>query len=173
MKLRKVTAMTLTAAMCAATLFGCGSEAPTNEAPASEAAPANDAADAAEAPAEVRDVTLKVWGPQEDQSAVEGYDAGILAYMCEAFNEAHPEWNITFEYGVCGEDVAKDEVTKDVDAAADVYMYANDQLPILVESGAIAELGGTNLDAVKAANSESMINTVTYNGGVYGVPFRI
>ena len=32
---------------------------------------------------------------------------------------------------LCGEDVAKDEVTKDVDAAADVYMYANDQLPIL------------------------------------------
>lgn len=36
----------------------------------------------------------------------------------------------------------KTEVTKDVDAAADVYMYANDQLPVLVEAGAIAELGG-------------------------------
>ncbi len=176
MKLKKVTAMALATAMCATTLFGCGSKADTPAAPAQDAPATEDKAEApadapADAPAEVRDVTLKVWGPQEDQNAIGDYSKGILAYMCDSFNEAHPEWNITFEYGVCGEDVAKDEVTKDVDAAADVYMYANDQLPILVESGAIAELGGTNLEAVKAANSESMVNTVTYQGGVYGVPF--
>lgn len=120
---------------------------------------------------EVRDVTLTVWGPQEDQEARDGYEQGILAYMCETFNEAHPEWNITFEYGVCGEDVAKDEVTKDVDAAGDVYMFANDQLPVLVGAGAIAELGGTNLETVQSSYSESMVNTVTYEGGVYGVPY--
>ncbi len=120
---------------------------------------------------EVRDVTLTVWGPQEDQEPREGYDNGILASMCEAFNEAHPEWNITFEYGVCGEDVAKDEVTKDVDAAGDVYMYANDQLPTLVGAGAIAEIGGTNLETIQNTYSESMVNTVTYEGGVYGVPY--
>lgn len=177
MKLKKVTAMMLSAAMCMTALAGCGAQ----EAPAESNAPADTSAAAAseapadtaaaETPAETKDVTLKVWGPQEDQNPVDGYDKGILAAMCESFNEAHPEWNITFEYGVCGEDVAKDEVTKDVDAAADVYMYANDQLPILVDSGAIAELGGKNLDAVKAANSESMMNTVTYEGGVYGVPY--
>lgn len=182
MKSKKVIAILMSMCMVSG-LAACGSS--SSEAKSDEAASAakeetaagetentdgdEDAADGAEE--EVRDVSLTVWGPQEDQSAVDGYDAGILAAMCDDFNEAHPEWNITFEYGVCGEDVAKDEVTKDVDAAADVYMYANDQLPILVEAGAIAELGGTNLDAVKAANSESMINTVTYEGGVYGVPF--
>ena len=177
MKMKKVTAMMLSAAMCMTALAGCGGEeAPAeSKAPADTAAPAASEASAdtaaAETPAETKDVTLKVWGPQEDQNPVDGYDKGILAAMCESFDEAHPEWNITFEYGVCGEDVAKDEVTKDVDAAADVYMYANDQLPILVDSGAIAELGGKNLDAVKAANSESMMNTVTYEGGVYGVPY--
>ena len=83
-----------------------------------------DTADAAEeAPVETKDVTLKVWAPQEDQNPTDTYDKGMLAAMCDAFNEAHPEWNITYEYGVCGEDVAKDEVTKDVDAAADVYMF--------------------------------------------------
>lgn len=177
MKMKKVTAMMLSAAMCMTALAGCGGEeAPAESkasadtaAPAASEAPADTAA--AETPAETKDVTLKVWGPQEDQNPVDGYDKGILVAMCESFDEAHPEWNITFEYGVCGEDVAKDEVTKDVDAAADVYMYANDQLPILVDSGAIAELGGKNLDAVKAANSESMMNTVTYEDGVYGVPY--
>ena len=126
---------------------------------------------AEEKPVEVKDVTLTVWGPQEDQEAKEGYDKGILVAMTEKFASEHPEWNITFKYGVCGEDVAKDEVTKDVETAGDVYMYANDQLPILVEAGAIAQIGGTNLETIKSEYSESMVNTVTYEGGVYGVPF--
>lgn len=172
MKFKKVTALALCVAMSATALAGCGSKAATTDsqtaAPA-ESAAADDAA--AEAPVETKDVTLKVWAPQEDQNPTDTYDKGILAAMCDAFNEAHPEWNITYEYGVCGEDVAKDEVTKDVDAAADVYMFANDQLPILVEAGAVAELGGKNLEEIKATNSETMVNSVTFDGGVYGVPF--
>ncbi len=121
---------------------------------------------------EVKDITLTVWSPQEEQNP-EGFDNenGMLGQLCEQFNAEHPEWNITFNYGVCGEDVAKDEVTKDVDKAADVYMFANDQIPIFVEAGAIAKLGGKYLEEVKAANSQSMIDSVTYDGGVYGVPF--
>ena len=169
MKFKKVTALALCVAMSATALAGCGSKAATTDsqtaAPA-ESAAADTADDAAEAPVET-----KVWAPQEDQNPTDTYDKGMLAAMCDAFNEAHPEWNITYEYGVCGEDVAKDEVTKDVDAAADVYMFANDQLPILVEAGAVAELGGKNLEEIKATNSESMVNAVTYDGGVYGVPF--
>lgn len=124
-----------------------------------------------QATGEVKNVTLKVWGPQEDQAKREGYDKGLLAHLCEKFNEEHPEWNITFEYGVVGEDVAKDEITKDLDKAADVFMYANDQIPFLVESGALAQFGGKNLEAVKAMNSESMMNSVTFQDGVYGVPY--
>ncbi|RRD94967.1 extracellular solute-binding protein [Clostridiales bacterium COT073_COT-073] len=120
---------------------------------------------------ETKNVTLKVWAPQEDQAKREGYDKGLLDHLCQKFNEEHPEWNITFEYGVCGEDVAKDEVTKDLEKAADVFMYANDQIPVLVEAGALAQLGGKNLEAVKAMNSESMMNSVTYKDAVYGVPF--
>lgn len=155
MKFKKVTALALCVAMSATALAGCGSKAATTDsqtaAPAeSAAADTADTADAAEeAPVETKDVTLKVWAPQEDQNPTDTYDKGMLAAMCDAFNEAHPEWNITYEYGVCGEDVAKDEVTKDVDAAADVYMFANDQLPILVEAGAIAELGGKNLKRLR------------------------
>ncbi len=173
MKCKSVTMAALTI-LTACVLAGCGCGAGNTDPeipgdPAGGTETENDSA--AGGTAAPRDITLKVWAPQEDQSPTEDYPAGILAAMCDTFASRHPEWNLTFEYGVCGEDVAKDEVTKDVDAAADVYMYANDQLPILVEAGAIAELGGTNLETVKAANSESMLNTVTYQGGVYGVPF--
>ena len=113
-------------------------------------------------------VTVTVWGPQEDQSDDNGK---WLQTQCEAFNAAHPEWEITFKYGVCGEGDAKTNVGTDPSAAADVYMFANDQIPDLIKANAIAKLGGTTLDAIKANNSETTVNTVTYNGDVYGVPF--
>lgn len=85
---------------------------------------------------------------------MKGYKDGILKAMCDSFNEEHPEWNITFEYGVCSEGDAKDVVTKDVDAAADVYMYANDQIPTLVEAGALSKLGGTTVDEINENNEK-------------------
>lgn len=167
---KKLIALVLTAVMVTASMTGCGNKtepaAPSNDAAATDGATVEDTATA-----EVQDVKLTVWGPQEDQVKSDTYANGFLAAMCEQFNEAHPEYNITFEYGVCGEDVAKDEVTKDVAAAADVYMYANDQLPILVDAGAIMEIGGTNVDTIKEMAGTSMTDSVTYQGGVYGVPY--
>ncbi|MBR2990232.1 MAG: extracellular solute-binding protein [Solobacterium sp.] len=113
-------------------------------------------------------VTVTVWGPQEDQSDDNGK---WLQTQCEAFAAEHPEWDITFKYGVCSEGDAKTMVTQDSAKAADVYMFANDQIPDLLKAGAIAELGGKTLDAIKAANSATTVNTVTYEGAVYGVPF--
>ena len=95
-----------------------------------------------------------------------------LPTMCEQFNDAHPEWNITFTYEVCSEGDASKNVTQDVSAAADVYMFANDQLGTLVQANAIAQLGGSYLDEVLNDNPDTMIDSVTStDGGVYGVPF--
>lgn len=113
-------------------------------------------------------VTVTVWGPQEDQSDENGK---WLQTQCEAFAAEHPEWEITFVYGVCSEGDAKTNVTTDPAAAADVYMYANDQIPDLLKSNALAEFGGSTLAAIKASNSETTVNTVTYDGQVVGVPY--
>ncbi len=113
-------------------------------------------------------VTVTVWSPQEDQSEDNGK---WLQTMCEKFAAAHPEWEITFNYGVCSEGDAKTNVTTDPAAAADVYMYANDQIPDLLKAGALAELGGSVVETIKKNNSETTVNTVTYNGSVYGVPY--
>ena len=113
-------------------------------------------------------VTVTVWGPQEDQSEDNGK---WLQTMCEKFAAAHPEWEITFNYGVCSEGDAKTNVTTDPAAAADVYMYANDQIPDLLKAGALAELGGSVVETIKKNNSETTVNTVTYDGSVYGVPY--
>ena len=167
-KSKKILALAM-AAMMAAGLVGCGSSN-TDSAKDTTNNTEVDASDNTEA-VETKDVSLLVWGPQEDQAPVDGYDEGILKAMCETFNEEHPEWNITFEYGVCSEGDAKDVVTKDVASAADVYMFANDQIPVLVDAGALAQLGGTTVDNLKADQAESMVGSVTYNDGIYGVPF--
>lgn len=123
---------------------------------------------AASSTTEVKDITLKVWGPQEDQTDSSSW----LPAMCAQFNDAHPEWNITYKFEVCPEGDAGKNVTQDVSAAADVYMFANDQLGTLVQANAIAQLGGSYLEEVVNDNPDTMIESVTStDGGVYGVPF--
>ena len=112
-------------------------------------------------------ITLKVWAPQEDQVD----DSSWLIQVEKMFEAAHPEYIITWENGVCAEGDAKGLVTADPAAAADVYMYANDQLGDLVNAGAVAKLGGAYLEQVQNDVSETYINTVTHtDGGVYGFP---
>ena len=164
--MKKIFALLLALCMVLS-LAACGAK---TEAPAATEKPAETKATeaATEAPAEVKDITLKVWGPQEDQVDASSW----LPTMCEQFNAAHPEWNITFVYEVCPEGDAGKNVTQDPSAAADVYMFANDQLGTLIQANAIAQLGGKYLDEVVADNSDSMIASVTgTDGGVYGVPF--
>lgn len=119
----------------------------------------------AEAEDEAWEGDLTVWSPQEDQ------DTNWLQDQCEAFAAEHPNWKINFNYGVCPEGEAKDNVTKDVEAAADVYMLANDNIPDLVSAGALSELGGDYLGYVTSTNSDSILASVTYNDSVVAFPF--
>ena len=111
------------------------------------------------------DVTLKVWCPQNQ------VDTGIMEQQQKAFAEAHPEYNITWVTEIVGEDKCQESVLKDVGAAADVYMFASDQLPSLVEAGAIAKLGGSTEAMVKETNSEAVVATVTVEDSIYAIPF--
>ena len=112
-------------------------------------------------------ITLKVWAPQEDQVD----DSSWLNQMEKAFAEAHPEYTITWDNGVCPEGDAKTMVTADPAAAADVYMFANDQLGALIQAGALAKLGGSYLEQVQNDVSATYVNTVTSTDGkVYGFP---
>ena len=164
--MKKIIAMLLACVMVIGFAACGGSKPAETQAPAAEAPAAE--APAAEAPAEVKDVALKVWGPQEDQADANSF----LPVMCEKFNQAHPEWNITFTFEVCSEGDASKNVVQDPSAAADVYMFANDQLGTLIQANAIAKLGGSYLEQVTSDNPDTMIASVTgSDGGVYGVPF--
>ena len=91
--------------------------------------------------------------------------------MCDQFNSEHPDWDLTFEYGVCSEQDAGKIVPQDPENSGDVYFFANDQLQTLVDANAIAKLGGETADYVKKTNSDAIVDSVSVDGAVYGVPF--
>ena len=146
-------------------LVACGNDTPETTAP--NAGNNDPKPTENNQPAEPTKITLKVWGPAEDQAD----ENSFLQVACAKFAEAHPEYDITFVFEICAEGDAGTQVTKDPSAAADVYMYANDQLGTLMQANAIARLGGDVEAQVKADNSQTMIDSVSANGALYGVPF--
>jgi arabinogalactan oligomer/maltooligosaccharide transport system substrate-binding protein len=113
-------------------------------------------------------VRLMVWSPSEDQSQSSGQ---WLQTCCERFAELHPEWDITFVYGVADEATAATTVAQDPEASADVFMFANDNLTVLTDAQAIARFGGKYADEIRASNSEALLDSLTLNGDLYGVPY--
>lgn len=138
-----------TAALCAAGLLlaGCGPVAGDSS---------------------VEKIRLMVWSPSEDQSKDSGQ---WLQTCCENFAALHPEWDITFVYGVSDEASAATAVSQDPDASADVFMYANDTLTTMTDANALAKFGGIYAEELKATNSETLLDSLTLDGDIYGVPF--
>lgn len=113
-------------------------------------------------------VRLMVWSPSEDQSK----DSGEwLQNTCEDFAKLHPEWDITFVYGVADEATAATQVAQDPEASADVFMYANDTLTVMTDASALAKFGGKYRDEIEATNSDEVLSSLIKEDNLYGVPF--
>lgn len=159
---RKTLATLLAGALALSLLAGCSSK-DSGGSPSSN--PGSTTTDNQGGTGEVTDITLKVWCPSNQ------IDTGIMAQQQDAFQAEHPEWKITWDVTAVGEDTCKDEVLKDVEAAADVFLFANNQLPDLVNAGAIAQLGGSAAEMVNSTMAQSVIDTAMYDGKLYGIPF--
>lgn len=161
--MKKAVAFVLATMMSVSLLAGCGDkEQAANNEPS--AAGTEAAADQA-ASGETQDIALKVWVPQNQ------VDTGIIELQEQAFASEHPEWNITWTTEVVGEDKAQESVLKDVAAAADVFFFASDQLPTLVDAGAIARLGGETEAYVRENTAGSVLGTACIDDALYAIPF--
>ena len=114
---------------------------------------------------ETRDVKLTIWSPSEDQNPENGE---WIVTLCNQFNEEHPEWNITYEYGVHSESEVKKALPQDIDAGADVFIFGSSGLENLCSAGAIAEIGGSYAESIKNDYSDTLVQLCTYeDGGIY------
>jgi len=170
MKAKKVLATVLAAAMTFS-LAACGSSETATET-TTDAAPAAESTEA-EAPAEIQQVSLRVWGAEEDQA--------LLATLIEGFKETYKDYaEFDIEIGTESESTAKDTILTDIEAAADVYAFANDQLTDLVNAGALLELDtvdealvaytGNSLADILAANGEGSVLASQKDGKTYAFP---
>lgn len=149
--MKKLLALALVGVMSASLLIGCGGKSEGEGGKASSGPEA---------------VKLTVWCPQNQ------VESGIMEKQQKAFAEANKDkWTITWETNVVGEDVAKDQVLNDVEAAGDVFFFANDQVVALKEAGALAKLGGSTLEMVESTMAEAVVNTAKIDGDLYGIPF--
>ena len=159
---KKLVSVLLSAAMVSTLLAGCGSRP-------------DDTSDKSEGTAsgEKQDVSLRLWGAEEDQT--------LLQSLIDSFEEEYADAaNITVELGVESESTAKDTVLTDVEAAADVYAFASDQLPDLVNAGALQSVdemdealqayAGKRVEDIESANSADSVEAATFNNTLYAFP---
>lgn len=151
----------LTAAMAVTSLAGCSN---SNNGPTGSSENGGNTSSQANS-GEATEVDLKVWTAENQVTD------DTMKSMMESFQEKHPEWKINFSVEVVGEDVAKDEILKDVEMAGDVFFFASDQLPDLVSAGAISKLGGSAEELVTSTMSEQVVNTAKYEDSIYAIPF--
>ena len=114
--------------------------------------------------AEDETIKLTVWGAEEDQD--------LLKELTDKFQEKYADQKFDIQIGVESESTAKDTILTDVEAGADVYAFADDQLTDLVKAGALMklddyaealQLADTTLDDVKAANVEGAIDAASWD----------
>jgi len=180
---KKVLATLLATALTAGCLAGCGgsgdtaqtpaAETPAAETPATEEAPAAaeeeaPAADAAADPianliaATTGPVTLKVWASEEDQD--------ITTKLLDEFKATYPDVEFDITLGAESESTAKDTILTDVEAAADVYAFADDQINELVKAGALQEVVANYTYDVAADNVSGAVEAATVDGKLYAYP---
>lgn len=160
MKFKKVLALGLVGAM-AISMAACGkTSSSTDNGGSGNAGTSNET------------VSLRVWGGEEDQN--------LLKDLVEKFKTTYPDQKFDIEIGVESESTAKDTVLTDVEAAADVFAFASDQIVDLNNAKALANI--EDMDAalqnyakksvadVKAANGDGSVEAASIDGKLMAFP---
>lgn len=160
MKFKKVLALGLVGAM-AISMAACGkTSSSTNNGGSGNSGTSNET------------VSLRVWGGEEDQN--------LLKELVEKFKTTYPDQKFNIEIGVESEATAKDTILTDVEAAADVFAFASDQIVDLNNAKALANI--EDMDAalqnyakksiadVKAANGEGSVEAASIDGKLMAFP---
>lgn len=100
-------------------------------------------------------------------NGVLGMDAFTYA-MIDDFKAAHPEYkiNVTVKNTGFGEgNIDKSSIS------ADIYSFNQTHLPYLIASNAIAPLDAETSATVRNSNDVLSVDSVTYDGTIYGYPY--
>ncbi|MBP3647689.1 MAG: extracellular solute-binding protein [Clostridia bacterium] len=89
----------------------------------------------------------------------------------EAFKAANPDYaNMTVTVEPVGEGDAASNMLTDVEAGADIFGFAQDQLNRLVAAGALIDVAPENAEIVTAQNDAGSVSAVTMGDVMYAYP---
>ncbi len=152
--MKKFLAIVLAALMLVACFAGC-----TKETADDNNTPTASNTDSGALP----EVTLTLWG-----SELPDYQAE-LRVLADKFIAANADKaTITIEIGAESEASAKDTILADIEAAADVFYFADDQIGELVRAGALQPV--YDVDTVKAGAGEGALAAATVDDTLYAYP---
>ena len=115
-------------------------------------------------------------------ASAEGFDGEIKVWVAEAtveftkaqveaFKAANPEYaNMTVTIQPVGEGDAASNMLTDVEAGADLYVFAQDQLARLVAAGALVDVLPENAEIVAAQNDAGSVAAVKLGETMYAYP---
>lgn len=148
---KRILALSLAAAMVIGALASCTKTAE----PASSAV-------------EERDISLVLWGSENDQAFLKE----VSAEWAKSYADANADVkSVTVDVQIKGEDVATTDALNDMEAAADVFGCANDQLAQLTASNAIYKMPDSVVEEIKAVVGDSFLSSTMCDGAYYGFPY--
>ena len=172
---KKILSLVLAGAMVAGVLTGCGNnnagdtsqpsqtQSTENPGAGSDGQQAtNEDAIANLIAATEGTVSLTVWASEEDQTFTQG--------RIDDFKALYPEIDFNITLGAESESKAKDDILVDVEAAPDVFAFADDQINELVKAGALQPVVATYTYDVVNENVAGSIDAASIGGQLYAYP---
>lgn len=105
---------------------------------------------------------IKVWCAE---NAVD-----LTKKQLEDFKKENPKLKVNFKVEAQGEGDAASNMVTDVEAGADIFCFAQDQLARLVSAGALSEVTGESAKIVKEGNDEESVAAASLNNKIYAYP---
>ena len=168
---KKALALLMATTMVASALAGCGnSETPETPATSGDNTPA--ATQESQKEEEKPQEQAVDFGSGEIKIWVADKVVDTTKALTDEFFAAHPEMSgYTVVIEEVGEGDSAGKIITDVEAAPDIYGFAQDQLTRLVAAGAIATIGGDYAEFVKTANDAGAAAAAMVGDQVYAFPY--
>lgn len=170
---KKLLSLVLAGTMIAGVLSGCGGNSNSGGTSQPAQSAGNSAASGTESTADsdpianliaatTGTVQLTVWASEEDQEFTQG--------RLEDFKAQYPEVTFDITLGAESESKAKDDILVDIEAAPDVFAFADDQINELVAAGALQPVAATYTYDVANENVAGSVEAATVGGQLYAYP---
>ena len=159
---KKINAIFITAVL-AASLSGCAGSDRESKITDADTKLRNSAEDTDETEllSDNGDVELTVWGAEEDEA--------LLTSIIEDFQtEYKGQANFHITFTAQSESNCKDVLMGDLEAGADVFAFADDQLNTLVAAGALEPV--ENADRIKSENLPGAVEAASVGSTLYAYP---